>query len=101
MQVVESVKPHLVCAIIAPNYASQALVLGRSIAKGMPDTEFRVLLLQDCTDVGPIQAIIDAYLREEESEEVMRRSRLIRASRSALTSSQPNCSMTSSNLRRR
>ncbi|HUY16395.1 MAG TPA: glycosyltransferase [Acidimicrobiales bacterium] len=44
------------------------LVLGRSLAVTMPTTEFRVLVLQDCADVGPIQQRIDGYLTEENSD---------------------------------
>jgi glycosyltransferase involved in cell wall biosynthesis len=59
---------HLVCTIATPNYLDQLLVLGRSLAIAMPSAEFRVLVLQDCADVGPIQDRIDAYLSELSSE---------------------------------
>lgn len=55
---------HLVCTIATPNYLGQLLVLGRSIATAMPSAEFRVLVLQDCADVGTIQERIDGYLSE-------------------------------------
>ena len=60
----ESIRRHLVCTVATPNYLGQVLVLGRSLATFMPTTEFRVLVLQDCVDVGPIQRRIDDYLLE-------------------------------------
>ncbi|MGH9020273.1 MAG: glycosyltransferase [Acidimicrobiales bacterium] len=57
----EDVGTHLVCAIITPNYLDQFLVLGRSLARHMPDVEVRVLVLQDCVDVTAIQAALDGY----------------------------------------
>ncbi|HEY1762016.1 MAG TPA: glycosyltransferase [Acidimicrobiales bacterium] len=61
---------HLVCTIATPNYLGQLLVLGRSLAITMPTTEFRVLVLQDCTDVGPVQDRIDEYLAEANSSAI-------------------------------
>jgi glycosyltransferase involved in cell wall biosynthesis len=58
----ESIRRHLVCAIITPNYLDQFLVLGRSLAIAMPSADLRVLVLQDCADVGLIQQSIDDYL---------------------------------------
>ena len=53
---------HVICAIITPNYLGQFLVLGESVARTMPSTDLRVLILQDCTDVASIQESIDDYL---------------------------------------
>ena len=50
---------HVICAIITPNYLGQFLVLGESVARTMPSTDLRVLILQDCTDVASIQESID------------------------------------------
>lgn len=58
----ESEKGHLICAIIAPNYLNQFLILGESIARAMPMADLRVLILQDCSDTGLIQEKIDHYL---------------------------------------
>lgn len=55
---------HLICTIAAPNYLSQVEVLGRSIAAVMPSVDFRVLVLQDCTDVSAVQRAMDNYLSE-------------------------------------
>ena len=53
---------HLICAIITPNYLSQFLILGQSLAVAMPDAVLRVLILQDCNDVEYFQSQIDEYL---------------------------------------
>lgn len=53
---------HLICAIITPNYLSQFLILGQSLALAMPDAVLRVLILQDCNDVEYFQSQIDEYL---------------------------------------
>jgi Glycosyl transferases group 1 len=63
----ESSYRHVVCTIATPNYLGQLLTLGRSLAAAMPTTEFRVLVLQDCTDVAPVQKHIDEYLAEVNS----------------------------------
>jgi len=52
---------HLICTIIAPNYFSQALTLGESLAKHMPHAVFRILVLQDCTSTDFIQRGIEKY----------------------------------------
>ena len=62
MQSERSVKRHVICAIVTPNYLRRFLVLGESIALTMPKVDLRVLVLQDCDDVGPIQTSIDAYV---------------------------------------
>ncbi|MFI5035139.1 MAG: glycosyltransferase [Acidimicrobiales bacterium] len=62
MQSEDPAKRHLVCTVITPNYLSQFLILGESIAARMPRADLRVLILQDCDDVAPIQAAIDEYL---------------------------------------
>src|ERR1700722_17928927 len=58
---------HLVCTIATPNYLGQLLVLGQSLAVTMPTVDFRVLVLQDCADVTPVQSRLDAYLAEVNS----------------------------------
>jgi glycosyltransferase involved in cell wall biosynthesis len=58
----ESVKGHLICAIVTPNYLNQFLILGESIARAMPTADLRVLILQDCSETGFIQERIDHYL---------------------------------------
>ena len=58
----KSAKGHLICAVIAPNYLNQFLILGESIARAMPTADLRVLILQDCNDTGSIQEKIDHYL---------------------------------------
>ncbi|MCU1363205.1 MAG: hypothetical protein JWM55_1033 [Acidimicrobiaceae bacterium] len=55
---------HLICTIATPNYLGQFLSLGRSLALAMPSVAFRVLVLQDCDDVGPVQKRIDEYLSD-------------------------------------
>jgi glycosyltransferase involved in cell wall biosynthesis len=67
MQYGKSVKRHLLCTIITPNYVDQFLALGRSVATAMPLAELRVLILQDCSDVSLVQERIDDYLRAAES----------------------------------
>lgn len=61
---------HLICTIATPSYVSQVLVLGRSLALAIPSAEFRVLVLQDCADVLPLQKRIDQYLSEETNSAV-------------------------------
>ncbi len=63
MQEGDSAKRHLVCTVITPNYLSQLLVLGESIASVMPEVDLRVLVLQDCGDLSPIQSRIDEYVK--------------------------------------
>jgi len=63
----ESVKGHLICAIVTPSYLDQFLILGESVARAMPTAEVRVLILQDCSDVGVIQEKIDHYLAAAQS----------------------------------
>jgi glycosyltransferase involved in cell wall biosynthesis len=62
-----SVKGHLICTIITPNYLDRFLVLGASIAAAMPSVDLRVLVLQDCSDVGEFQERINEYLRSAQS----------------------------------
>ena len=61
-------KEHLVFTVIAPNYGAQAMVLGESIAKSIPDAIFRIVVLQDCPDVSYIQNGIDSYLTSSFTE---------------------------------
>ncbi len=63
-----SVKRHVICAIVTPNYLRKFLILGESIAMTMPKVDVRVLVLQDCDDVGPIQMSIDAYVSRQGCE---------------------------------
>ena len=58
----ESIGEHLICAIVTPNYLDQFLVLGESLARTMPSAHVRVLVLQDCRDISPIQSEIDRYI---------------------------------------
>src|ERR1039458_345124 len=60
----ESVKGHLICAIVTPNYLNQFLILGESIARTMPTADLRVLILQDCSETGFIQERIDTTSRK-------------------------------------
>ena len=53
---------HLICATVTPDYLSQFLILGESLARVMPSAVVRVLALQDCTDVAYFQQRIDEYL---------------------------------------
>jgi hypothetical protein len=53
---------HLICTVIAPNYLSQALTLGESIAKVMPEVDFRILVLQDCENTDFIDRGIEKYV---------------------------------------
>jgi len=62
MHVQSQRRRHLVCSIITPNYLDKFLVLGASVASAMPEADLRVLVLQDCDDVGVIQDAIDGYL---------------------------------------
>lgn len=62
MQAEGAAKRHLICAIITPNYLRPLLILGESLAISMPSADLRVLILQDCSEIGPIQEAIDAYL---------------------------------------
>jgi hypothetical protein len=55
-------RKHLIFTVIAPNYGPQAMILGESIAKSMPDTVFRIVVLQDCPDMAYIQNGINSYL---------------------------------------
>ena len=59
---------HLICAIVTPNYLSQFLILGRSLAIAIPSAVVRVLVLQDCNDVEFFQQGIDDYLVDAQSE---------------------------------
>ena len=59
---------HLICAIVTPNYLSQFLILGRSLAIAIPSAVVRVLVLQDCNDVEFFQQGIDDYLVDARSE---------------------------------
>ena len=61
----EKADRHLICTIIAPNYFSQALTLGESLAQHMPSTEFRILVIQDCDDTGFIEQGIDKYRKPD------------------------------------
>jgi glycosyltransferase involved in cell wall biosynthesis len=54
---------HLIFTIIAPNYGPQAMILGESIAKNIPEAIFRIIVLQDCKNVETIQGGIDEYKR--------------------------------------
>jgi glycosyltransferase involved in cell wall biosynthesis len=54
---------HLIFTIIAPNYGPQAMILGESIAKNIPEAIFRIIVLQDCKNVETIQGGIDEYMR--------------------------------------
>ncbi len=60
-------KKHLICTIIAPNYLSQAISLGRSLAQHMPDVAYRILVLKDSSDNSPIQQILESkdYKKEQ------------------------------------
>ena len=62
MQSEWSVRRHVICAIITPNYLRQFLILGESVAVNMPMTDLRVLVLQDCDDIRIIQESIDEYV---------------------------------------
>ena len=55
-------KEHVVCTIIAPNYLSQALTLGKSLVENMPSASFRILILQDSND----NSVIDEILRSQD-----------------------------------
>ena len=61
-------KKHLIFTIIAPNYGAQAMILGESVLKNMPESIFRIVVLQDCQDVSYIQRGIDEYLRINNSQ---------------------------------
>ena len=63
-------KKHLICTIIAPNYLSQAISLGRSLAQHMPDVAYRILVLKDSSDNSPIQQILESkdYKKEQNKE---------------------------------
>jgi len=54
-------KSHLIFTIIAPNYGPQAMILGESIAKKIPEAIFRIIVLQDCKNVETLQEGIDEY----------------------------------------
>lgn len=43
------------------------MILGESIAKNMPEATFRIIVLQDCKDVGAIQKGINEYIRLTEA----------------------------------
>jgi glycosyltransferase involved in cell wall biosynthesis len=53
---------HLIFTVIAPNYGAQAMILGESIAKSIPDAVFRIVVLQDCPNITYIQNGINTYL---------------------------------------
>ena len=55
-------KSELIFTVIAPNYGPQAMILGESIAKHMPEAVFRIVVLQDCPDTSYIQNGINSYL---------------------------------------
>jgi len=57
---------HLIFTVIAPNYAAQAMILGRSLAQKMPNSVFRIVVLQDCLDTEFIKKGIDKYLTLED-----------------------------------
>jgi hypothetical protein len=59
---------HLICAIVTPNYLSQFLIMGQSLAIAVPSAVMRVLVLQDCNDVEFFQQGIDDYLVAARSE---------------------------------
>lgn len=59
---------HLFCAIVTPNYLSQLLIMGRSLAASIPSSVLRVLVLQDCSDIDYFQQGIDDYLVAEQSD---------------------------------
>ena len=56
-------RKHLIFTIIAPNYGAQAMILGESVLQSLPESIFRIVLLQDCGDVTYIQKGINEYLR--------------------------------------
>jgi glycosyltransferase involved in cell wall biosynthesis len=64
----DSETSHLICAIVTPNYLSQFLILGRSLAITIPSAVVRVLVLQDCSDIEFFQQSIDDYLVAARSE---------------------------------
>lgn len=59
-------KKHLICTIIAPNYLSQALTLGQSVARNMPNVSYRILILQDSPDKDQL----NTYLRLSSYEKI-------------------------------
>jgi len=63
-------KNHLICTIIAPNYLSQALVLGQSLNQNMPKVAYRILILKDEKDNSSIDALLktDEYLQGSNSD---------------------------------
>jgi glycosyltransferase involved in cell wall biosynthesis len=61
-------KSELIFTVIAPNYGPQAMILGESIAKHMPDAVFRIVVLQDCPDISYIQNGINSYLSSIETK---------------------------------
>jgi hypothetical protein len=60
-------KSQVIFTVIAPNYGPQAMILGESIAKHMPDVVFRIVVLQDCPDTSYIQNGINSYLSSLET----------------------------------
>ena len=53
-------KEHVIVTIIAPNYLSQALVLGSSLAHKMPEVSFRILILQDNPHCSTMEYIVSS-----------------------------------------
>ena len=56
---------NVIVTIIAPNYASQALTLGKSLLRNMPNFDFVTVLIQDEVNVDWLQSQISDYLRHE------------------------------------
>jgi glycosyltransferase involved in cell wall biosynthesis len=63
-------KSHLICTIIAPNYLSQALVLGESLVQNMPEVAFRILILKDDEDNSVINGLLknEDYLQKSNAD---------------------------------
>ena len=95
MQSEESSKRHVVCAIITPNYLKTFLILGESVAAAMPTVDLRVLALQDCAEIAPIQIASTSTLSDYRPPPVTEQSRFTSATGATSTLSAPPCFTTS------
>lgn len=57
-------RSHVVCSLATPNHIDRLLVLGASLARHLPGTEFRALVVSDESNVAHYQSLIDAYLND-------------------------------------